>query len=65
MKLAAWMKENGWSDQKLADALGLKERLTVLYWRKGKSIPQPRTMRRIINLTGGAVGPADFYEPAQ
>lgn len=65
MRLEDWMRENGWTDRQLADALGLKERLTVLYWRRGDSIPRPKTLAAIIEITGGRVQPSDFYAAYQ
>lgn len=45
----------------LGDRLGVG-REAVRKWLRGERIPRPEVMRRIVEVTEGKVGPADFYD---
>ena len=59
-KLKAWRQAQGLSARDLATKVGVS-RITVHSWERGASIPPPELMRRLVELTGGAVQPNDFY----
>jgi transcriptional regulator with XRE-family HTH domain len=63
MRLADWRKEQGYTQQQLADQLGVNQS-AVSYWERSLNpyLPQPDAMRRIFALTRGAVSPNDFYD---
>lgn len=48
----------------LGDRLGVG-REAVRKWLRGERIPRPEVMRRIVEVTEGKVGPADFYDLPQ
>ena len=67
MKLDTWRKENGLSYRALAQKLGQKEATIARRWclppgNQDQLIPRKGpNMDRIIEVTGGAVMPNDFY----
>lgn len=63
MKLNEYLKRNKYSQNKLAKELEVTQ-AAVSRWCKGKVIPRPAVMKKILLLTGGAVTPADFYNEA-
>lgn len=48
-------------DAEFARLIGVGSRMAVLRYRRGERIPRPDVMRRIVEVTQGQVGPADFY----
>lgn len=63
MKLAAWLKRNGVSDEKAGAALGVS-RVTVSRLRRGKMVPSFDLAARINIYTGGKVPPDEWMELA-
>ena len=63
MKLRDYMQERGWKDADLAQRIGVSVQAANRY-RRGMRIPERDVMRRIVEVTGGAVTPADFYDAA-
>lgn len=61
MTLEAYLQRPDQSLGRLAKAIGVSP-ITVYRYAQGKSIPRPRTMRRILAATNGAVRPEDFYD---
>lgn len=63
MRLAEWRKEQGYTQQQLADALGVNQ-CNISFWERAVDavLPQPDFMRRIWTLSRGAVAPNDFYD---
>lgn len=49
------------SEAELGRAIGVGQAAVNRYIR-GERIPRPDVMRRIVETTNGAVGPADFYD---
>jgi anhydro-N-acetylmuramic acid kinase len=49
------------TQSELATRLGVSE-LSVIKYESGANVPSPKTMRRIFQVSGGAVTPNDFYE---
>ena len=49
-------------DAEFARLIGVGSRMAVMRYRRGERIPRPDVMRRIVEVTEGQVGPADFYD---
>lgn len=64
MRLGDWLDEHRMADATLADKLGV-DRSTVGRWRAGDSKPRDKTMRRLIEITAGAVTANDFLGAAE
>lgn len=65
MKFDAWLKLEGLDDAAAADRIGDCSEHAVKKWRYGERIPRADKMRRIQEISGGAVSPPDWYsEPA-
>jgi|SRR6516162_1675653 hypothetical protein len=62
MDLAAWMKLNGFVDQDVADLLAIVGRSAVTRWRLGHRVPSVASMRRLAEVSGGAVSPNDWVD---
>ncbi len=60
MKLREYMCEEGLTAAKLAKLIGTSTAAVIRY-RNGQRVPRPDVMRRIVEVTGGAVRPDDFY----
>lgn len=60
MTLDRWIKLNGLSPGDVADAIGVT-RMALWRYREQTRVPRPAIMRRIVDLTQGAVRPEDFY----
>jgi transcriptional regulator with XRE-family HTH domain len=60
MQLEAFMKDRQWDAAAVASAVGVSPE-AVRKWLRGERIPRPAQMRRIVEVTDGAVQPADFY----
>ena len=63
MKLREYMQERGWKDADLAQRIGVSVQAANRY-RRGLRIPSGKVMRRIAEVTGGAVTANDFYDAA-
>lgn len=63
MKLADFMHAFSITPQQLRTMLGVKSRSTVLRYISGERLPTPDLMRRIEELSGGAVTLDDFIDP--
>ncbi|MGP1345492.1 MAG: helix-turn-helix domain-containing protein [Phycisphaerales bacterium] len=64
MKLADYLDQNDLTPGDLRRLLGVKSRSTVMRYLSGERRPSPGIMSRIRELTGGAVSPVDFTDPA-
>lgn len=63
MKLAAWRKQEGRTQEWLANELGCSQPYVSQIERSSDAIiPGPEIMERVFLVTGGAVEPNDFYE---
>ena len=62
MKLSEFMAGQKIGDAEFARLIGVGSRMAVLRYRRGERIPRPDVMRRIVEVTQGQVGPADFYD---
>lgn len=63
MRLAEWRKQEGYTQQRLADELETAQSWIALIERSNDAkVPAPELMRRIYRLTRGAVTPNDFYD---
>lgn len=63
MRIAEWRKEQGQTQQQLADQLQTAQSWIALIERAhDPKVPAPDLMRRIYALTRGAVTPNDFYD---
>jgi hypothetical protein len=60
MKLADHLKRVGKSPEAFAPEINTTGQ-SVRRWLAGQSVPRPETMRRIFDVTGGAVTADDFY----
>lgn len=60
MKLDIWMKKKNVSRKILAKHLGVTIQ-AVGYYAKGRKIPRPETMAKIVSHTKGEVTANDFY----
>lgn len=61
MTLDEFRRAHGWSVSELAKKLGLHDARSAQRYLSGARMPRPDVMRRIIDVTEGKVGPADFY----
>ena len=61
MTLDEFRRERGWSIAELARELHLHDARSVQRYIARLRIPRPEVMARIVSLTEGKVGPADFY----
>ncbi len=60
MTLKEFLKNNHVSIEDFAREMGLSYAAVRQYANAGR-VPTPKVMRKIINVTGGAVQPNDFY----
>jgi hypothetical protein len=60
MKLADHLKRVGKSPEAFAPEIPTTGQ-TIRRWLSGECVPRPETMRRIFDVTGGAVTADDFY----
>lgn len=61
MKLRAWRKANQISQCEAARRIGVSA-AAVCRYEAGERVPDRRVMAVIIAVTGGQVGPGDFYD---
>lgn len=64
MTLADYLEANGISVREMAAKLGVG-RQSVYQYLWGQRFPRPAILRRIIEVTDGAVGPVDFLNQNQ
>lgn len=64
MQLEAFMKDRQMDAAAVAAAVGVSPE-AVRKWLRGERIPRPAQMRRIVQMSGGEVRPADFYAEAE
>lgn len=63
VKLAAWRKIKGWTQEQLAEQLGVSQPYVSLMERaREPNIPGPGVMIEIYSLSDGMVQPNDFYD---
>lgn len=60
MRLAEWLSKPGHNPKALAEQIGTSE-ASVRRYASGDRIPVSEVMRRIYQVTGGAVTANDFY----
>lgn len=60
MKLATYMADKGIPARQMADLIGDVSESGVRKWMYGERVPRPDQMRRIAEVTDGAVQPNDF-----
>jgi transcriptional regulator with XRE-family HTH domain len=63
MRLSSYLTRSSLSQADFARAIGVGE-AAVSKWARGLAMPRPRQMQRIAEVTGGEVGPADWYDLA-
>lgn len=56
-----WRESKGWSQEKLAEELGLADRSAVSRYEKGARDPEAAIKERYFLLSDGQVQPNDFY----
>ncbi len=61
MKLRDFMMAREMSEAQFGRLLGIGQ-ATINRYARGERIPRPEVMRRIVEVTDGMVGPADFYD---
>lgn len=61
MKLRDWLVLKGYSQEEFAQQIDVTQQAVATYVLE-TSIPRKPTMLRIIDVTSGAVTPADFYQ---
>ena len=61
MKLGAYMRANDLDDEAMAALIGDCTAHAVKKWRYAERLPRSEAMRRIQEVTGGQVAPADFF----
>lgn len=64
MKLGAYMRANKLDDEAMAALIGDCTAHAVKKWRYSERLPRSEAMRRIHDVTGGQVGPTDFFSSA-
>lgn len=60
MKLATYMADKGISARQMADLIGEVSESGVRKWMYAERVPRLEQMRRIADVTDGAVQPNDF-----
>lgn len=60
MTLADYMKAHGLDDLAMAEKIGRCSESAVRKWRYGQRMPRVEQLRRIAEVTHGAVTPNDF-----
>ena len=60
MKLAAYMSLHDLTDEEMASQIGEVSVSGLRKWLRDERTPRPDQMRRIDEVTGGAVTPNDF-----
>lgn len=63
LTLDQWMKEDGWDDVKLGEAVG-KDRTTIYRIRTGRAQPSCAFIEQVITLSGGRVRPDSYFQRA-
>lgn len=63
MKLADYLFRTGMTTTQLRRALGLASRSAITRYLHGERVPNPTTLQKIIELTGGRVQLRDFLSP--
>ena len=61
MTLNEWMKDNGFTDQKLSDKIGVS-RSAITQYRSGARMPRPEIMLKLVAATDNQVGPLDLLK---
>lgn len=61
MGLNEWMKDNGFTDQKLSDEIGVS-RSAITQYRSGARMPRPEIMMKLVAVTDSQVGPIDLMQ---
>lgn len=61
MKLEHYLEKHEISTDRFAEMINVSNRMTVYRYIKGKRIPRPEIMNRIIEATQGNVGAEDFF----
>lgn len=61
MGLNEWMKDNGYTDQKLSDEVGVS-RSAITQYRSGARMPRPEIMMKLVAVTDSQVGPIDLMQ---
>jgi transcriptional regulator with XRE-family HTH domain len=60
MKLRTYREENGLTLAQMAEKVGVSE-VSMSRYERGDRMPRPEVMRKIGEVTGGAVRPNDFF----
>lgn len=60
MKLASYMADNHLTDEQMASQIGNVSISGLKKWLRDERVPRPDQMRRIAEVTSGAVTPNDF-----
>lgn len=60
MKLSDYMREHDLDPEEMAAIIGGVSVSGVRKWANGERVPRVEQMRRIVDVTGGAVEPNDF-----
>lgn len=61
MTLSKYLSEQSLTHEAFGILIGT-DRKTVWRYARGLCIPRPERMRRIVEVTGGKVGPQDFLD---
>lgn len=61
MKLRAYLDQHGLTNKQFAERVGVTGLSIGRYADEGR-VPEPATMRKIIECTGGAVTANDFFD---
>jgi len=61
MGLNEWMKDNGYTDQKMSEKIGVS-RSTITQYRSGARMPRPEIMLKLVAATDNQVGPLDLMQ---
>ena len=60
MTLSSYMALRSLKDRDMATIIGGCQESAVRKWRTGARIPRRKSLKRILEITEGAVTPADF-----
>lgn len=60
VQLAEWMKEHGYSEERMAKEVGVN-RATINRYKSGQRKPGVKALARIRQVTQGAVNDESFY----
>jgi tetratricopeptide (TPR) repeat protein/DNA-binding XRE family transcriptional regulator len=63
-RLRAAREQHGWTQQELADRIGVSQSFTISRWESGAALPRPYYIRRLCDLYGTSAAELGLLPPA-